>query len=300
MTDAFLGTEGGNQLVPSYAYIIRYEDTGDLLCLTAWERPFSITGLPADFGAADPQVFSLAQITHGEHGLSAEFENKPLTVMLTTQNTVLASYFATATATRIKIIILRCNSQKLLTGDSLDYDVDCMLLNSGLLGAITIDGLAISASVTPEPFGQNANVPRHYWSRACGYVLGAAGTCGIDLSAYTHAATLDEVAAGQKIVTLNITPPGGNAEYFRSGVLVHDPTGQRAGIDWSDGGGVAGKTRLKLRLWNLNFQPGDVVSVIAGCRHNPTDCETKFSNLARYGGYPYIPTRNPTIYGVGL
>lgn len=298
MTDAFQGTEGGNQLTPSYAYVLSYQDTGQQLFITAWERGVTITGLPASLGG-DPQTFDVANVGHGEHGLKAEFDKQPLTLMVTTSNQQLAAYFATAAATRISVAIMRLNSEKLRTGEVLDYAADCFLLNSGLLGAIAFEGQLISAEVIPEPFGANANVPRHYFQRTCGHVLGHPKTCKVDLAAFTHAGTIDEVAPGQKMVTVSFTPPGGVADYFRAGVLIHNPTGQRAGIEWSDGAGAGGKVRLKLSFWNLAFTPGDTISAVAGCRHTVEDCETKFSNLPNYGGFPYVPTRNPALHGVG-
>jgi len=38
---------------------------------------------------------------------------------------------------------------------------------------------------------------------------------------------------------------------------------------------------------------GVTVSAYPGCDHSMTDCDTKFSNIANYGGFPYIPLINP-------
>lgn len=46
---------------------------------------------------------------------------------------------------------------------------------------------------------------------------------------------------------------------------------------------------------------GNNVEVFAGCDHTTTDCKTKFrnvsdiiaSNILNYGGFPYVPTKNP-------
>jgi len=43
---------------------------------------------------------------------------------------------------------------------------------------------------------------------------------------------------------------------------------------------------------------GTIVQVYAGCAHDPTTCQTKFSNLDNYGGFPFVPVSNP--FEVGL
>lgn len=35
------------------------------------------------------------------------------------------------------------------------------------------------------------------------------------------------------------------------------------------------------------------VTLYPGCLHNTTDCNSKFNNLDNYGGFPYIPSKNP-------
>lgn len=300
MHDAFSGIEAANQISPAYAYILNYQDSDERVFLTGYERNIEMEGVPARFLAADPQTFLAAQITHGEHGLSAEFDRRPLTVMLTTQSTALSRFFATASATRIGIAIFRLNSTKLLTGETLTWDIDAILLTSGIVGKITFGGQQISVEVAPEPHGQNQAVPRFFFSRTCNHQLGQADTCKVNLASYTHAATIAEIDTAQRIITLSITPPGGNAEYFRAGVFLHVPSGQRFGIDWSDGAGTAGKARVRLKYWTPELIPGDAVTVRAGCRHTTSDCASKFGNLANFGGFPHIPNRNPSLHGVGV
>lgn len=300
MSDAFDGAQAGNQITPAYAYIVRLLDVGEVLFLTGYTRPVFIAELPAKWDAADPQEFACSQISHGEHGLSAEYDGKPLTVNLTTQTTALAQYFATASATRIEVAIFRLNSGKLLTGEALQYDVDAVLLNTGFLGKIAFNGQNVSAEIMPLPYGANQTVPRVYYQRKCGHVLGDPNTCKADLSTFTHVATIDEMQQSNRMLTLNITAPGGDAGYFRGGVFIHTPTGQLAGIDACDADGPGGKIRLRLKVWNMAFTPGDGVTVRAGCSHLVEECVAKFDNRDNFGGFAYVPNRNPAMHGMGL
>jgi len=38
---------------------------------------------------------------------------------------------------------------------------------------------------------------------------------------------------------------------------------------------------------------GVFATIYPGCAHNVTDCKNKFDNLLNYGGFPYIPAKNP-------
>lgn len=43
---------------------------------------------------------------------------------------------------------------------------------------------------------------------------------------------------------------------------------------------------------------GATVDVFAGCDHSIGTCESKFSNVVNFGGFPYVPTRNPFNSGL--
>lgn len=47
-----------------------------------------------------------------------------------------------------------------------------------------------------------------------------------------------------------------------------------------------------------NNPMGQSIKCYAGCDHTIVDCENKFSNLVRYGGFPFIPELNPFVSGI--
>lgn len=281
----------------AYAYVIRYANSAETVCLTGWEQPVQISGLPAFLGLAEPQTFDGAQISHGESNNGASYERRDITVFLGIDDDRLRRYFTTASAEKIAVYIIRISAEKLLTGEVLDYDTDGFLLTSGVIGKIAIEGVQIAAQITPEPFLANQNLPRFFFSRTCNHPLGSTA-CGVNRESFKAAATITALDAAQKIVELSITPPGANAEYFRAGHLVHGPTGVVIGISWSDAGGTAGAARLRLHFWSLELEVGDTITAYAGCRHIVDDCITKFSNGDNFGGFPYIPNRSPFLHGI--
>lgn len=81
------------------------------------------------------------------------------------------------------------------------------------------------------------------------------------------------------------------------------------GADWAVGGYVATANDYRLVM----SQSGDVltllidfavnllgstVTVFAGCDHNFPTCRDKFSNSINFGGFPFVPTRNPFTSGI--
>lgn len=281
----------------SYAYVIKYANSSTTVCLTGWEQAVAISGLPAFLDLDEPQAFTAAQVSHGEVNSSGAHEKREVQILFGVSDDRLSRYFATASAEKITIYIIRIAAEKLLTGEALDYDTDCFLLTSGLIGRVTIEGVQIGVTITPEPFLDNQNVPRFFFSRACNHHLGSEA-CGVDREAFKATATITAIDAAQKIVELSITPPGGNAEFFRAGHMVHAATGLVVGIIWSDAGGTAGAVRLRLHFWSLDLATGQTITAYAGCRHTLGDCVSKFANGANYGGFPYIPNRNPVTHGI--
>lgn len=42
-----------------------------------------------------------------------------------------------------------------------------------------------------------------------------------------------------------------------------------------------------------NIIAGSTVTAFSGCKHNTSDCQNKFNNIENYGGFPWIPRKNP-------
>jgi hypothetical protein len=81
------------------------------------------------------------------------------------------------------------------------------------------------------------------------------------------------------------------------------------GVNWALGGYVATGNDYRMVV----AQSGDVltllidfaapmlaqaVTVHAGCSHLIAVCHSKFANAIRFGGFPYIPKRNPFETGI--
>lgn len=131
---------------------------------------------------------------------------------------------------------------------------------------------------------------RGRYQKSCRHALYGRG-CNVDPEAHAVVGFLSNVVGTQ------ITVPGLNAYpdgRFRGG-MIRAPDGVVRFIV-AHVGNVVTLSRPFQQLTNLfgTNGPGVVeVKVYPGCLHNMADCKNIFNNLPNYGGFPWIPTKNP-------
>lgn len=127
----------------------------------------------------------------------------------------------------------------------------------------------------------------------CPYDLGDSD-CGVDLGPFTVTGTVTAAGTDGRHLRGD-TLVGSATDYFAHGVLTF-LTGQNAGrrmeVQNSD---TAGNVYLFLPMRHA-IQVGDTFSVYGGCSKSFTDCEVKFSNWLRFGGYPTVPNESLLLY----
>lgn len=97
---------------------------------------------------------------------------------------------------------------------------------------------------------------------------------------------VDGVVAAIAGATVQIATAASVADgYFVTGMLASD-TGKRMIV------GHAG-VHLTLVTPFPDLTPGMAVRLYAGCDHSLNICRQRFNNLANYGGFPFIPGKNP-------
>ena len=79
------------------------------------------------------------------------------------------------------------------------------------------------------------------------------------------------------------------AQYYRGGYIAISaaPTSEFRYITDHTG------NTITINLPSPKLYQGVPITISPGCDHTLTTCKDKFNNLANYGGFPYIPTKNP-------
>lgn len=118
----------------------------------------------------------------------------------------------------------------------------------------------------------------------CRHVLYGRG-CGVNRELYRHDGTVLSLSASLNVEVTGVAgmyPDG----YFTGGILVAPDGASRFIV--AHAGGVVTLSRPIRSLGG-----GQAVRLYPGCDHLRTTCNIKFNNLDNFGGFPWIPSRNP-------
>jgi uncharacterized phage protein (TIGR02218 family) len=137
-------------------------------------------------------------------------------------------------------------------------------------------------------------LPRMLTQRTCPHVLGGP-FCQLNLTAFTHTGLTVSAVSGRQVTVSGANAIAGtDVHYFQEGVL-RTADGRSMFIEAFDAGTVADQLTLKERLDGL--EENDVVTLVAGCDHQATTCDTRFANIEKFGGETGMPDRNPFTGG---
>ena len=157
-------------------------------------------------------------------------------------------------------------------------------LFSGRISEARVSRYEANLTISSDSELLNVMVPRNVYAPGCANTL-FDGTCGLAKSTYAVAGT----ATSATDATRNVfsTALGQATGYFDQGFVL-GLTGANAGVQRtikSFAGGVV----TTVNPWPAVVVPGNTFTLYPGCDKAQTTCNTKFSNLARFRGHPYIP-----------
>lgn len=139
----------------------------------------------------------------------------------------------------------------------------------------------------------NRQILRYTFAGQCGYVVGDPDTCkvNLELSDFKHTGQ----AAAEVGAVLTVTGIVGNFDdgFFTGGIVRTVTFDDRRFILEHVG------NDLTLLLPFHDDILGTNVDVRAGCNHlADEDCAIKFDNVIEFGGWPYVPKKNPFKSGI--
>jgi uncharacterized phage protein (TIGR02218 family) len=170
------------------------------------------------------------------------------------------------------------------------HDADAEVASIWIGRVINVEFKEVKAEVLCETIYTSLKRPtlRRLYQYSCPHVLYGQGDglCNVDPVTYKITATLSAVSG----VTLTSSSFGSFADDYFSGGFV----------DWTRGSAksrrfIVDHTGNDIVLNQVLFDAaaGIGVDVYPGCSHDKDTCRTKFNNLANYGGFPWIPRKNP-------
>jgi len=140
-------------------------------------------------------------------------------------------------------------------------------------------------------------IPKRTYRGLCGHVLYDGG-CKVIRSSFEFTVAVTAISADGLTLTFNSAGSisGQASDFFLGGELSKPAGDRRMVLTYVDNGGNSGSATVMLPFSGVSI--GDSLRLTAGCDHVITTCRTKFANEINYGGFPWIPTRNPFDSGI--
>lgn len=171
-------------------------------------------------------------------------------------------------------------------------DAEVVQLWSGEITSVQFTGSVAKLSGQPVGAALRRTIPSTTFQGQCNWALYSA-QCGVDKAAFVEAGTVSAVAAA--VVTLTITHDRASG-YFNNGFVVSASNERH----WILGHVRLSATSAQLTLMTpfTTLHAGDALTAYPGCDRTIADCKNRYSNLQRFLGFPYLPTKNPFVTGI--
>lgn len=275
--DAFANTTEQSRPVEVY----RFTQGGDTFEFTSAEDDITVDAVP----------FTPETISRGKIGQSPADRNTTLEIRVPITNTFARRYRASTPGARASIQIKRVQRD--------DGALQSITIYDGYVTSVAFERDMKEAVIACRPIeaASSRPVPRFSYQSLCNHVL------------FDDACKVDDTDARWRLTV---------AVSAQSGATITVPGAGAFGADWwvggfieIDGGDDArlvlaqSGNDLTLLLPFPSSAVGRTITAFAGCDHTITICDTKFStpedtqsNVINYGGFAFVPTRNP--YQTGL
>ena len=151
----------------------------------------------------------------------------------------------------------------------------------------TLNGLKAEIAVVPITAELANSIPRFAFSGVCNHVL-YDGACTIAQSLFRYQDVVTGVA-GDSITVQGLSVKGSG---WATGGYIALSSGEfRQILDHT------GDT-IRVLLPFPTTPLGQTVEVFAGCDHSINTCSSKFNNVPNFGGFAWVPLRNPFSTGL--
>lgn len=295
--DVQFGDDSRPNTRPIYGYIVTQLDTDiEPLFLTGHDGEFDVSNMPDSYGAASPQTFIPANVGHGPVRREGNFDKSSFELRALTKDIAgISRYVLCGAIPKIRVDIIKVNPGRMADGLNAKWNDDTILVQTGLVSAITFQGFGLMLECTPEPLFSNHEIPRWRFTRTCNHQLFGKG-CKLNKADFKLEANITAVNLQARTVTVDDVVSGAGANYWKHGYLEHGPTGLKMTIQQSENS--SGSTIVKLNQWSPDIEVGHAVKLFPGCNNTFATCRDKFGNAPNFGGFSQVPNKNPSSHGV--
>lgn len=154
---------------------------------------------------------------------------------------------------------------------------------------VNCDWSGSEAAINCEPVSTSMRRTglRRIYQRQCPHVL-YGDACALQKDDYKVTGAVDAISGN----TISVSECGAEADNYFAGGFVELSVGS-GGIERRFITANTGAVLTLSKAFGSDLEVGASVNVYPGCDHTLNTCKNKFSNLVNYGGFPFIPTKNP-------
>lgn len=220
-----------------------------------------------------------APIEFGEFSQTNEMAKDPLKIVLPRDNDVALLFLGGVPEQSTSVTVLRLHTN--------DVTEDYKLYWKGRVAGASATGDAVTLDCENIFTSMRRPGLRDRYQVGCRHVLYGRG-CGLDKDDFGVAA-MATAAAG---FAVTITYSDSNDPAFVGGML-QTADGFYRDIIAHAGSSITLLRPLKSLEDAIALSGPQAVTVYPGCAHTISDCKDSFNNLLNYGGFPWIPQKNP-------
>lgn len=249
---------------------------------------FDVSGTVTRFTSSEEDVtylsntFTAISIARNNFGQATGERQDNLIIIVPAKESWVQQFIATPPGTSVGLILRRFHT------DDPDNEVKVIFQGNVTSVVFSNDGHHAEIHVVPATSRLTQQIPRFNYSGLCNHLLYDA-RCKISEHNPSFEKFLNISAVTDDLITAD-GASGFGADFFEAGFVA-----------WSGDYRLVIKQTgdvLKLLLPFQTSPVGHTVRCLAGCKLRVTDCVTKFANILNFGGFPWIPTKNPFSSGL--
>lgn len=225
------------------------------------------------------QTYESTQIQRAKIEQNAEIERQSMKLKIQRDNPILDNFIQFPPTEIITVTVFRYHAN-----DGATPEVATIWQGR----VLTAEFSGAGASLDCEPVFTSLKRPglRRKYQAQCPHVL-YGQKCQVNNLVFQVQGILSAIA-GVVITAPQWINLGTNDAYLRGGYIQFDNRDLRTIVAYNRS---AGEITMSSPLAILEL--GDQVDAYPGCQHDLTDCLDIFNNIVNYGGFPYVPRKNP-------
>lgn len=274
----------------SYASFEQSVDSGqpvEVFEITAGAITYYYTSSPTTQTIGAQDYTAVAGLERGNNAEGPERRSHDFTLDLPTSNAVAQLFTGTLPGYRIRLVVKRFHPDDLPTPEVVQVFDGFVQTASFKKGGFVTELVA-----RPVLAAIGRQVPKRAYSSACNHLLYDPTTCKVDDTDPTFRASALSVASQVgNVLTVSSGLSGLYSDGFMEAGFVEVVGGSDFRLIRTHVGNV-------LTL-SVPFSVAPLsVNVYAGCGHSIAVCKSTFDNVINFGGFAFVPNRNPVADGI--